>query len=437
MDRIERNYYLNKLIEKRDNGRIKVITGIRRCGKSVLLFDIFGDYLKSMGVADDQLIQLKLDVAKNARYRNPIELDKYLRDRITDSAKHYYVMLDEIQEVSSVPNPWLNDKNATIGFVDVLLGLLDIPNADIYVTGSNSRMLSTDIMTEFKDRGDEIHVNPLMYKEFYSAYQGEKNHAWQEFVTYGGLPRIMSLHSDKDKSQYLQDLIRKTYLTDVIERNHIQKDISVLDDLLNVVASSIGSLTNPKNLENTFASVKKTKIDDATISVYLGYFVEAYLLRRVQQYDIKGRKYINTPQKYYLTDVGLRNAQLNFRQQEETHLMENVIYNELCIRGFNVDVGVVEYNYKDEEGKSKRSKLEVDFVVNRGNRRCYIQSAFAIPDEEKRQQETNSLRRINDSYRKIVIVREHIVPWFDENGIYYIGLEDFCLTYIDELDRML
>lgn len=437
MDRIERNYYLNKLIEKRDNGRIKVITGIRRCGKSVLLFDIFGDYLKSMGVADDQLIQLKLDVAKNARYRNPIELDKYLRDRITDSAKHYYVMLDEIQEVSSVPNPWLNDKNATIGFVDVLLGLLDIPNADIYVTGSNSRMLSTDIMTEFKDRGDEIHVNPLMYKEFYSAYQGEKNHAWQEFVTYGGLPRIMSLHSDKDKSQYLQDLIRKTYLTDVIERNHIQKDISVLDDLLNVVASSIGSLTNPKNLENTFASVKKTKIDDATISVYLGYFAEAYLLRRVQQYDIKGRKYINTPQKYYLTDVGLRNAQLNFRQQEETHLMENVIYNELCIRGFNVDVGVVEYNYKDEEGKSKRSKLEVDFVVNRGNRRCYIQSAFAIPDEEKRQQETNSLRRINDSYRKIVIVREHIVPWFDENGIYYIGLEDFCLTYIDELDRML
>lgn len=437
MDRIERNYYLNKLIEKRDNGRIKVITGIRRCGKSVLLFDIFGDYLKSMGVADDQLIQLKLDVAKNARYRNPIELDKYLRDRITDSAKHYYVMLDEIQEVSSVPNPWLNDKNATIGFVDVLLGMLDIPNADIYVTGSNSRMLSTDIMTEFKDRGDEIHVNPLMYKEFYSAYQGEKNHAWQEFVTYGGLPRIMSLHSDKDKSQYLQDLIRKTYLTDVIERNHIQKDISVLDDLLNVVASSIGSLTNPKNLENTFASVKKTKIDDATISVYLGYFAEAYLLRRVQQYDIKGRKYINTPQKYYLTDVGLRNAQLNFRQQEETHLMENVIYNELCIRGFNVDVGVVEYNYKDEEGKSKRSKLEVDFVVNRGNRRCYIQSAFAIPDEEKRQQETNSLRRINDSYRKIVIVREHIVPWFDENGIYYIGLEDFCLTYIDELDRML
>lgn len=437
MERIERNYYLNKLIERRDNGRVKVVTGIRRCGKSVLLFDIFGDYLKAEGVTEEQLIILKLDVAKNARYRNPMELDKYLREQITTPDKQYYVMLDEIQEVSSIPNPWINDENATIGFVDILLGLLDYKNVDIYVTGSNSKMLSTDVMTEFKDRGDEIHVNPLMYKEFYSAYQGEKNHAWREFVTYGGLPRIMSLQSDKDKSQYLQDLIRKTYLTDVIERNHIQKDISVLDDLLNIVASSIGSLTNPKKLENTFASVKQKKIDDTTISVYLGYFAEAYLLRRVEQYDIKGRKYINTPQKYYLTDVGLRNAQLNFRQQEETHLMENVIYNELCIRGFNVDVGIVEYNYKDEQGKSKRTKLEVDFVVNRGNRRCYIQSAFAIPDEEKRQQETNSLRRINDSYRKIIVVRNHIVPWFDEDGIYFIGLEDFCLDYIDELDRTL
>jgi len=437
MERIERNYYLNKLIERRDNGRVKVVTGIRRCGKSVLLFDIFVDYLKAEGVTEEQLIILKLDVAKNARYRNPMELDKYLREQITTPDKQYYVMLDEIQEVSSIPNPWINDENATIGFVDILLGLLDYKNVDIYVTGSNSKMLSTDVMTEFKDRGDEIHVNPLMYKEFYSAYQGEKNHAWQEFVTYGGLPRIMSLQSDKDKSQYLQDLIRKTYLTDVIERNHIQKDISVLDDLLNIVASSIGSLTNPKKLENTFASVKQKKIDDTTISVYLGYFAEAYLLRRVEQYDIKGRKYINTPQKYYLTDVGLRNAQLNFRQQEETHLMENVIYNELCIRGFNVDVGIVEYNYKDEQGKSKRTKLEVDFVVNRGNRRCYIQSAFAIPDEEKRQQETNSLRRINDSYRKIIVVRNHIVPWFDEDGIYFIGLEDFCLDYIDELDRTL
>ena len=437
MERIERNYYLNKLIEKRDNGRVKVVTGIRRCGKSVLLFDIFGDYLKAEGVGDDQLITLKLDVAKNARYRNPLELDKYLREQITDSTKHYYVLLDEIQEVISIPNPWLTDENAKIGFVDILLGLLDIKNADIYVTGSSSKMLSTDVMTEFKDRGDEIHVNPLMYKEFHAAYKGDKSHAWQEFVAYGGLPRVMALKSDKDKSQYLQDLIKKTYLTDVIERNHIQKDLSVLDDLLNIVASGIGSLTNPKKLENTFASVKHTKIDDTTISTYLGYFAEAYLLCKVDLYDIKGKKYINSPQKYYLTDVGLRNAQLNFRQQEETHLMENVIYNELHIRGFNVDVGVVEYNYKDEQGKSKRTKLEIDFVVNRGNRRCYIQSAFAIPDEEKRLQETGSLRRINDSYRKIVVVRNHIVPWYDENGIYYIGLEDFCLDYMDELDRTL
>lgn len=437
MERIERNYYLNKLIEKRNDGRVKVVTGIRRCGKSVLLFDIFGDYLKAEGIGDDQLIILKLDVAKNARYRNPMELDKYLRKQIKDSTKQYYVLLDEIQEVIAIPNPWLNDENAKIGFVDILLGLLDIKNVDIYVTGSNSKMLSTDVMTEFKDRGDEIHVSPLMYKEFYSAYQGDKSRAWQEFVTYGGLPRVMSLKSDKDKSQYLQDLIKKTYLTDVIERNHIQKDISILDELLKIVASSIGSLTSPKKLENTFTSVKQTKIDDSTISIYLGYFAEAYLLRKVEQYDIKGKKYINTPQKYYFTDVGLRNAQLNFRQQEETHLMENVIYNELCIRGFNVDIGVVEYNYKDEQGKSKRTKLEVDFVVNRGNRRCYIQSAFAIPDEEKRMQETNSLRRINDSYRKIVVVRNHIVPWYDENGIYYIGLEDFCLEHIDELDRTL
>ena len=437
MNRINRDYYLNQLIERRNNGRVKVITGIRRCGKSVLLFDIFGDYLKTEGVSNDQMILLKLDVARNAQYRNPMELDKYLRDQIKDPAKPYYVMLDEIQEVKSIHNPWLDDVNATIGFVDILLGLLDIKNVDIYVTGSNSKMLSTDVMTEFKDRGDEIHVNPLMYKEFYSAYQGNKSRAWQEYVTYGGLPRVMSLKSDKDKSKYLHDLIRKTYLTDVIERNHIQKDISVLDDLLNIVASSIGSLTNPKKLENTFASVKQTKIDDDTISIYLNYFVESYLLVRVNQYDIKGRKYINTPQKYYLTDVGLRNAQLNFRQQEETHLMENVIYNELCIRGFNVDVGIVEYNYKDEQGKSRRTKLEVDFVVNRGNRRCYIQSAFAIPDEEKRLQETNSLRRINDSYRKIVIVHNNIVPWYDENGIYYIGLEDFCLNYVDELERTL
>lgn len=432
---IARDFYLSKLIERQWNGRIKVVTGIRRCGKSVLLFELFRDYLRSSGVDDGQVIALKLDIASNARYRNPLELDRFVRDHIAESNKQYYVLLDEIQEVKPVPNPWLEDKNETIGFVDVLLGLLDLKNADVYVTGSNSKMLSSDIMTEFKDRGDEIHVNPLMYKEFYGAYEGDKGRAWQEFVTYGGLPHIMAERTDEDKSQYLRDLIQKTYLTDVIERNHIQNDISVLDDLLNILASSVGSLTNPTKLENTFATVKHKKISDSTISTYLNYFSEAYMLRKASQYDIKGRKYIGTPQKYYFTDIGLRNAQLNFRQQEENHIMENVLFNELCARGFNVDVGVVEYNYKDGEGRSKRSRLEVDFVVNKGNRRCYIQSAFAIPDEDKRLQETNSLRRINDSYRKMVVLRNNIKPWYDENGILFIGIEDFVLSYIDEIGR--
>jgi len=430
---IKRDFYLNKLIRRRLNGRIKVITGIRRCGKSVLLFELFRDYLQQQGVADDQIIALKLDVAMNARYRNPLELDTYIKDLIADTSKQYYVLLDEIQEVKAIPNPWLNDKTETIGFVDILLGLADRKNVDVYITGSNSKMLSTDIITEFKDRGDEIHINPFMYKEFLEAYQGEPNNAWREFITFGGLPRIVSEPTDEDKSQYLQNLIHETYLTDVIERNNIRKDSVVLDDLLNIVASCVGSLTNPKKLEHTFKTVMQKDITDETINNYLEFFTEAYILRRANQYDIKGRKYIGTPMKYYFTDIGLRNAQLNFRQQEETHIMENVLYNELCARGFNVDVGVVEYNTKDEQGKSKRTKLEVDFVVNKGNKRCYIQSAFAIPDEEKRLQETNSLCRINDSYQKIVVVRDNIKPWTDVNGIYYIGIEEFVIKTIDDL----
>lgn len=432
---IQRNYYLQKLIDRRENGRIKVITGIRRCGKSVLLFDLFTQYLIKSGIRENQIIKLKLDIVQNARFRNPLELDKYIREKVKDSSKQYYVLIDEIQEVMEVPNPWLPGKNATIGFVDVLLGLLNMGHLDVYVTGSNSKMLSSDIITEFKDRGDEIHVEPFMYSEFYGAYPGDKRRAWQEYITYGGLPRILSEKTDADKSKYLRDLLRKTYLTDVLERNHLQNDISVLDDLLNVVASSIGSLTNPRKLERTFASTKQKAISDSTISTYLDYFCEAYLLRKAIQYDIKGRKYIGTPMKYYFTDIGLRNAQLNFRQQEETHIMENVLYNELCARGFNVDVGVVEYNYKDDNGRSKRTKLEVDFVANLGNNRCYIQSAFAIPDEEKRLQETNSLRRIKDSYRKIVVVRDPIKPWHDENGIYFIGIEDFVLIELDKLAK--
>jgi uncharacterized protein len=435
--KIERKFYLNKLIDRRENGRIKVITGIRRCGKSVLLFDIFNDYLRESGVKEDQIITMRLDELSNTRYRNPMELDKYVRGMITNIHKQYYVFIDEIQEVKPIQNPWLDDKEEKIGFVDVLLGFLNIKNADIYVTGSNSKMLSTDIMTEFRDRGDEIHVNPLNYQEFYSAYEDDKHNAWQDFITYGGLPRIMAEKTPEDKSHYLQDLIRRTYLADVIERNKIKNDIDVLDDLLNIVASNVGSLTNPTKLENTFQSVKNIKVNDTTINTYLDCFADAYLIRKAYQYDVKGKKYINTPMKYYFNDIGLRNAQLNFRQQEETHIMENVIYNELSVRGFNVDVGVVPIFYKDEEGKTKRSKLEIDFVVNKVNKRCYIQSAFAIPDEEKRLQETNSLRRINDSYKKIVVVRDHIIPWYDENGIYYIGVEDFAQNYIDELTKIL
>jgi predicted AAA+ superfamily ATPase len=358
---------------------------------------------------------------------------KYVREQLKDPDKQYYVLLDEIQEVKAIQNPWLDDADSTIGFVDILLGLVDLKNVDVYVTGSNSKMLSSDIITEFKDRGDEIHINPFTFREFYNAYQGDKHDAWQEYITYGGLPRILSEKTPEDKSKYLQDLIKKTYLTDAIERNNIQNDISTLDDLLNIIASSVGSLTNPAKLERTFSSVKHKNVTDATISSYLSAFEDAFILRKANQFDVKGKKYINTPLKYYFTDIGLRNAQLNFRQQEETHIMENVIYNELYARGFNVDVGVVEYNYKDEEGKSKRTWLEVDFIANKGNARCYIQSAFAIPDEKKRLQETHSLRRINDSYRKIVVIRDAIIPWFDENGIYYIGVEEFVLKYIDEL----
>ena len=432
-----RDFYLKKLADRQLNGRIKLITGIRRCGKSVLLFDIFMNHLKQNGVQDNQIIALKLDVAANAQFRNPLELDKHLRGHITDASKQYSVRLDEIQEVRSIVNPCLNDKNETIGFVDVLLGLLELKNVDIYVTGSNSKMLSSDILTEFKDRGDEIHVNPLSFKEFYSVFAGDKRQAWQEYATFGGLPHILEEKTDEDKSRYLQNLIKKTYLTDVIERNNLKKDISVLDDLLNIVASNVGSLTNPTKLESTFASVKQKKVSDSTISSYIAFFGDAFLLHTASQYNIKGRKYIGSPMKYYFSDIGLRNAQLNFRQQDEGHIMENVLYNELNLRGFNVDVGVVEINTKDEEGRSKRIRYEVDFVVNMGDKRCYIQSAFAIPDEDKLKQETNSLRRIKDSFKKIVVKGNHFKPWTDDNGILYIGIEDFLLNYIDKLKELL
>lgn len=424
---INRDRYLNKLIAKKENGLIKVITGIRRCGKSFLLFELYHEYLNSAGIADEQIIELALDEAINARYRNPMELDKYIREQIKDKSQKYYVFIDEIQKVSEIQNPYLEDADAKIGFVDVLLGLMKIKNVDLYVTGSNSRMLSTDILTEFKDRGDEIRVNPLTYSEFYAVFEGEKRHAWREYYTYGGMPLILSKKTHEEKSKYLKDLFTKTYLSDVLEHNHILNEQIVLEDLLNIVSSAVGSLTNPAKLANTFQSVKQISISSYTIGKYLDYFIDAFIMHKALRYDIKGKKYMETPLKYYFTDVGLRNARLNFRQQEENHIMENVIFNELMAREFDVDVGIVEYNHVDENGKKIRTQLEIDFVANKGSKRYYIQSAFSIADEDKRKQEINSLIRVPDSFKKIVVVRDDIIPWHDEQGILYVGIEQFLL----------
>jgi len=411
-----------------ENGFIKVITGVRRCGKSYLLFNLFHDFLNSVHVDDKYVIELALDEAGNAKYRNPLELDRHIREQIVEKDHMYYVFLDEIQKVAEIRNPHIDDENAKIGFVDVLLGLMKIRNVDLYVTGSNSKMLSSDILTEFRDRGDEIKVNPLTFREFHAAYNGEKQNAWKEYCTYGGMPVVLQKKTHGEKSTYLKDLITKTYITDVIERHRILNHKEILEDLLNIISSSIGSLTNPTKLSNTFRSIKKTKISSMTISKYLDYFIDAFIISKSYRYDVKGKKYIDTTLKYYFTDVGLRNARLNFRQMEENHIMENIIYNELAARAFDIDVGVVEYNYKDRDGKSRRSQLEVDFIANKYGRRCYIQSALSVSEEKKRKQETNSLYRIDDSFRKIVIVKDAIIPWHDEKGVLYIGIEQFLLN---------
>lgn len=424
---IERKKYLEKLIRKERNGLIKVITGIRRCGKSYLLFEIFYKYLLSKGVKDDHIICLALDETKNIKYRNPLYLDEYIQGKITDDGQ-YYVCLDEIQKVKAVKNPYLDDEEEKITFVDVLLGLMKKSNVDVYVTGSNSKMLSSDVLTEFRGRSDEIRVNPLSYSEFYKAYQGDKHKAWREYVTYGGMPYAMTLQSHEDKSEYLQGLFDKVYIADVLERRKLFNDKTILEDLLDMISSAVGSLTNPTKLANTFETVKHISINSKTISRYLDYFEDAFMISKAQRYDIKGKSYIESPLKYYFADVGLRNARLNFRQQEETHIMENVIYNELCLRGFDVDVGVVEYSTKTIDGKTKRIQREVDFIANKGSNRYYIQSAFAIPDEEKREQETKVFSKIADSFKKIVVVREDIIPWRDDRGILYIGVEQFLLN---------
>lgn len=432
--RIERKRYLQRLVDSRKNGQIKIITGIRRCGKSYLLNVLFRDYLLQEGIEPMQIISIALDDDINMRYRNPMELSSLIREKTSNTDTEFYVLLDEIQMVEEVDNPFLPKGNgAKITFVDVLLGLRNLPNVDVYVTGSNSKMLSSDVATAFRDRGEEIHITPLTYDEFYAAYQKDKRFAWREFMTYGGMPFALSKSSHEEKSLYLKDLFRLTYIRDVIERNKLKANVETLDELLNVVASAVGSLSNPTRLANTFLSVKNLKVKNETIAFYLDCFIDAYILSKAYRYDIKGRSYIDTPLKYYFADVGLRNARLNFRQQEENHIMENIIYNELIARGFFVDVGVVEYNYKDAEGKNKRSQLEVDFVVNKADRRYYIQSALTIASEDKRLQEIGSLNRIADNYTKIVVVRDSILPYNDENGVQYINVEDFLLDRINQM----
>jgi len=423
-----REQYLKEIISKKDNGRIKIITGLRRSGKSVLLFQLYREWLLGEGVKEDQIIALALDILENARYRNPLELDKYVRDHMVDPKKRYYIFIDEIQFVSEIQNPYVDNEDAKITFIDVILGFMHMDNADVYVTGSNSKMLSSDILTQFRDRGDEIRVYPLSFAEFYNEYEGDKRGAWQDYYTYGGMPLATLLESHEEKSRYLKDLFDRTYIKDVLERHEIKNDTEVLDILLDVLASGIGSLTNPSKLANTFKSERQIGIGSETIEKYIGYFEESFLIEKAVRYDVKGRKYIGTPAKYYYTDLGLRNARLWFRQLEETHIMENVLYNDLIRRGMNVDVGVVEYNTKDADGKKIRKQLEVDFVVNQGGKRFYIQSALSIADPDKKEQEIESLKRIPDSFSKMVVVRDYLKPWQDENGITYVGIEQFLLN---------
>ena len=424
---IERKKYLDKLISRKQNGLVKVITGIRRCGKSYLLFNIYKEYLKSIGVEDECIICLALDDDENIRYRNPLELGKHIRSLTDDESKDYYVFLDEIQKVVTIQNPYIEGAEDKISFVDVVLGLMKHDNIDLYVTGSNSKMLSSDILTEFRGRGDEIRVNPLSFAEFYNAFEGDRHDAWQEYYTYGGLPLVLAKKTHEEKARYLQTLFDTIYLSDIMDRNSLVHEKNLLDDILNIISSSIGSLTNANKITNTFKSERQVNISNFTVSKYLDFLIDAFLIYKASRYDVKGRKYIGSPYKYYFSDVGLRNARLNFRQQEENHIMENIIYNELCGRDFNVDVGVVEYCYKDEEKKSKRAHLEIDFVANKGSKKYYVQSALTVADEEKREQEVSSLNRVGDSFKKIVVIKDNVIPWHDDNGILYIGIEQFLL----------
>lgn len=408
---IKRDRYLQKLIDRRENGSIKVITGIRRCGKSFLLFNLFRDYLINDGVSQKQVIAIALDSEENENLQNREELSSYIRS-ITEGGGTYYIFLDEVQLCE--------------GFEKVLNSLNRNQNFDIYVTGSNSKFLSSDILTEFRGRGDEVRVYPLSFFEYYAAYGKDKNEAWKEYFVYGGLPLILSKRSDEQKSKYLKDLFEKTYLADIVERNNLRGD-NVMDALVNTLASGVGSLTNPSKLANTFVS-NGIKVTDKTIRAYIDYLLDAFVIIKADRFDVKGKQYITTPSKYYFSDVGLRNARINFRQQEENHIMENIIFNELLIRDFDVDVGIIKHFEAASNGKKTLKSYEIDFVCNRASERYYIQSAFAIPDEAKMEQETRSLHLVPDSFKKIVIVKDDIKLWRTEDGITVMGLFDFLLN---------
>ena len=409
---IERNDYLNKIIARKRNGLIKILTGIRRCGKSYLLNIIFYNHLIETGVKEDHIIKLALDREENKEYHDSKLLNDYIFSRIKDKEMHY-VLIDEVQ---------LAD-----GFEFVLNSLLYEKNIDVYVTGSNSKFLSSDIVTEFRGRGDEIRIFPLSFAEFLNAYEGDKYEAWQEYITYGGMPLILKQSTDEQKSKYLTSLYDLTYKKDIVDRNHIDR-VDVLDTLINILSSSVGSLTNPQKIYNTFVSNGITDISKNTIISYMSFLIDSFLIEKAERYDVKGKKYIQTPQKYYFADVGLRNAKLNFRQQEENHLMENIIYNELLVRGYNIDVGVVEVREENT-----RKQLEVDFVCNQGSKRYYIQSALNLDTPEKTLQETKSLNNIGDNFKKIIVVKDNIKLWRNEDGILIIGIMEFLLNK-DSLD---
>ena len=409
---IKRDRYLNLLISKKHNGLIKVITGMRRCGKSYLLFTLFKDYLLSEGIEESHIIEIAFDAYENKQYRDPDVLYPYLKEKIKDDGM-YYVLLDEVQLLGE--------------FEAILNSLTRMKNVDVYVTGSNARFLSKDVITEFRGRGDEVHMYPLSFAEFMSVYPGTKQDGWNEYMLYGGLPLVLSFTTPDQKIAFLKSLFEETYISDIVGRHNIRNKAE-LEELLNILSSAIGSLTNPEKLAATFRSVKNKKISSNTIKKYIDYLCDSFLIDSAVRYDVKGKKYIDTPVKYYFTDMGLRNARLNFRQLEETHSMENIIFNELKIRGFNVDVGVIMQYDTNEKGNSIRKQLEIDFVCNKGSKRYYIQSAYAIPDQAKMEQEQRSLMLTGDFFKRIIITKDTPAPYYNENGVLIMSVYDFLLN---------